>query len=307
MNKRTGRPSRATIFWLLLATLIFSGCGSAESSMSMSGAPGIDFGADQSGSSPSRIISLSPTSTEMLYAIGAGDQVVAVDSYSYFPAEAPVTDLSGWEPNVEAILSFDPDLVLLSYDPGDVVAGLATAQVEAIVLPAAVVIADTYAQIQELGDLTGRSSAAEQIVSEMKSEMADLAAQATKIASGLTYYHELDDTYFSATSSTFIGEIYALAGLVNVADAADRDGSSYGYPQLSAEYLVDSGPDLIFLADVQCCAQTADIVAARPGWQSIPAVTHGRIIELPPDIPSRWGPRIVDLLRLVVAAVADAG
>ena len=303
MTEQTTLPPIVAVIAMLLTTLTFAACGSTESSMAMSGAPGIEFGTDQSGEAPSRIVSLSPTSTEMLYAIGADDQVVAVDSYSYFPEGTPVTDLSGWDPNVEAILNFDPDLVLLSYDPGDVLAGLAAAEVNAIVLPAAVVIADTYAQIQQLGDLTGRSTAAEQVVTEMQTEMAVLTAQAAKVGSDLTYYHELDDTYFSVTSSTFIGEIYALAGLKNIADAADRDGSSFGYPQLSGEYLVDSGPDLIFLADVECCGQTADVVAKRPGWELIPAVANGRIVELPPDIPSRWGPRIVDLLRIAVKAV----
>ena len=287
-----------------LAIITLAACGSSNSPMAMSGSPGVDLGDDLSRAAPTRIVSLSPSGTEMLFAIGAGDQVVAVDTYSYFPEGTPVTDLSGWEPNVEAIIGYEPDLVLMSYDPGDVVAGLEAAGVKAVVQPAAVVVADTYTQMLELGDLTGRSAQAAQVVAEIQIEMNALADEAaTAGAAGLTYYHELDDTLFSITSSTFIGEIYAMAGLVNVADAADPDGTAYGYPQLSAEFLVDAGPDFVFLADVECCAQTADVVAVRAGWQTIPAIVEGRIVELPADIPSRWGPRIVDFLRVVVHAV----
>ena len=286
-----------------LAIITLAACGSSNSPMAMSGSPGVDLGDDLSRAAPTRIVSLSPSGTEMLFAIGAGDQVVAVDTYSYFPEGTPVTDLSGWEPNVEAIIGYEPDLVLMSYDPGDVVAGLEAAGVKAVVQPAAVVVADTYTQILELGDLTGRSAQAAQVVAEIQIEMNALADEAaTAGAAGLTYYHELDDTLFSITSSTFIGEIYAMAGLVNVADAADPDGTAYGYPQLAAEFLVDAGPDFVFLADVECCAQTADVVAVRAGWQTIPAIVEGRIVELPADIPARWGPRIVDFLRVVVHA-----
>ena len=287
-----------------LAIITLAACGSSNSPIAMSGSPGVDLGDDLSRAAPTRIVSLSPSGTEMLFAIGAGDQVVAVDTYSYFPEGTPVTDLSGWEPNVEAIIGYEPDLVLMSYDPGDVVAGLEAAGVKAVVQPAAVVVADTYTQMLELGDLTGRSAQAAQVVAEIQIEMNALADEAaTAGAAGLTYYHELDDTLFSITSSTFIGEIYAMAGLVNVADAAAPDGTAYGYPQLSAEFLVDAGPDFVFLADVECCAQTADVVAVRAGWQTIPAIVEGRIVELPADIPSRWGPRIVDFLRVVVHAV----
>ncbi|MEC9467768.1 MAG: helical backbone metal receptor [Actinomycetota bacterium] len=308
MHRPTPRIWSATFVVTLLAVTTLVSCGGADSSVAMSGTPTVQD-ADQAPvrpvDAPTRIVSMSPSITEMLFAIGAGDQIVAVDSYSYFPEGAPVTDLSGLEPNIEAILGYDPDLVLISYDPGDVIAGLETAGVAALALPAAAIVADTYAQIEKLGEVTGNGVVAAQVVAEMRAEMDLLATRAEAAgAHGLSYYHELDDTLFSATSSTFIGEIYAMAGLVNVADAADSDGSAYGYPQLSAEFLVDAGPDLIFLADVECCAQTADVVSARPGWETIPAVVNGNIIELPADVHSRWGPRIVDFLQVVVTAVS---
>ena len=253
---------------------------------------------------PQAIVSLSPTATEMLFAIGAGDQVVAVDDFSYFPEEAPVTDLSGFDPNVEAIIGYEPDLVILSGDRNDVVAGLAAVDVPTIVLGSAMAIDDTYTQIEALGAATGHIGDAAELVSNMQTDIEELVAQVPERDEPLTYYHELDDTYFSVTSDTFIGEIYALAGLENVADGAEGAADAGGYPQLSAEFLIDADPDLIFLADTKCCAQDATTVAARPGWADMSAVQGGNVIELDDDIASRWGPRIVDFLESIVEATA---
>ena len=254
---------------------------------------------------PQAIVSLSPTATEMLFAIGAGDQVVAVDDFSNFPEEAPVTDLSGFDPNVEAIIGYEPDLVILSGDRNDVVAGLAAVDVPTIVLDSALTIDDTYTQIEVLGAATGHVGDAAEVVAGMQSDIEELAAQVAERDEPLTYYHELDDTFFSVTSETFIGEIYALAGLENIADAAEGAADAGGYPQLSAEFIIDADPDLVFLADTKCCGQDAATVAARPGWADLTAVQQDGVVELDDDIASRWGPRIVDFLRVIVEATAD--
>jgi iron complex transport system substrate-binding protein len=251
---------------------------------------------------PGSIISLSATATEMLFAIGAGDQVVAVDEFSDFPAEAPTTDLSGFTPNVEAIASYAPDLVVLSFDPEGLVASLASLDIPVIQHGAAVTIEDTYTQIEQLGSATGHVAEATALVAEMRTTIDELVATLPSSAQGLTYYHELDDTLFSITSTTFIGQLYSLLGLVNIADGSDPDG--FGYPQLSAEVIIDADPDFIFLADTVCCGQSQATVAARPGWGTLGAVVGGRVIELDDAVASRWGPRIVDLLEIVAAAVA---
>lgn len=254
---------------------------------------------------PEAIISLSSTSTEMLFAIGAGDQVVAVDEFSDYPPEAPTTDLSGYEPNLEALIAYEPDLVILSGDRDDIVAGLAAVDVPSLVFDAAATLDDSYAQLEQLGAITGHVGDAAEVVAGMQAEIDELVASVPERDVPLTYFHELDDTLYTVTSQTFIGEIYALAGLENVADAADPDGESFGYPQLSAEYLVDADPDLFFLADTKCCGQDASTVAARPGFGSLRAVTEGHVVELDDDIASRWGPRVVDLLRAIIEATAD--
>ena len=253
---------------------------------------------------PARVISLSPTATEMLFAMGAGPQVVAVDDQSDYPADAPKTDLSGFTPNVEAIAAKNPDLVVVSNDTNNVVAGLGALKIAVLVEPAAATIDDSYKQIDDLGRATGNAAAAAAEVSTMKQQFADLAGQLAP-HKGLRYYHELDPTYYTATSKTFIGAVYALAGLENIGDAADSGGT--GYPQLSAEYIVNANPDVVFLADTICCGQNASTVAAREGWSQIAAVRNGLVIGLDDSIASRWGPRTPQLLEAIIAAFKKAG
>lgn len=255
---------------------------------------------------PERIISLSPSSTEGLFAIGAGDAVVAADEYSDFPATAPTSDLSGITPNLEAIAAYEPELIVASFDPGDLVAGMAALGVPVLVLDAPADLEGAFAQLELLGRATGNSATARATVTELRSRLDAAIAALPQGVDGLTYYHELDDTFFTVTSSTFVGEVYALLGLVSVADAADPDGSAFGYPQLSPEFLVSADPDLVFLADTRCCEVTAESFAARPGFAGLTAVREGRVIELDDDVASRWGPRIVDLVEQVAAAVSAA-
>ena len=223
---------------------------------------------------PGAIVSLSPTATEMLYAIGAGPQVTLVDSYSNYPADAPITDLSALEPNVEAIAAKQPDLVIVADDTVGLTASLGQLDIPVLSLPAATTFDDVYQQIEQLGVATGRVGEAAELVGQMKSRIDAIVKGLPRRTTPLTYYHELDNTYFSATSKTFIGQVYALLGLQNIADQADPDGS--GYPQLSQEYIIQSNPDLIFLADTVCCAQDAATVKARPGWDQLKAVQSAR-------------------------------
>jgi iron complex transport system substrate-binding protein len=249
---------------------------------------------------PARIVSLSPTATELLFAIGAGDQVVAVDSNSNYPTQAPRTDLSAIQPNLEAIAGHRPDLVVYSDDPGELAAGLGKLAIPALAQPAATRLDDTYAQIDQLGRATGHTAEAGRLAATMREEIKRIAGT-SRPERPLTYYHELDKNLYTATSKTFIGQLYGQLGLRNIADAADKDGS--GYPQLSAEYLVKADPDLIFLADTKCCGQSARTVAARDGWGQLTAVRSGAVVELDDDVASRWGPRVVDFLETIAAKV----
>jgi iron complex transport system substrate-binding protein len=253
---------------------------------------------------PDRIVSLSPTATEMLFAIGAGDQVVAADEFSNFPADAPTTKLSGLEPNVEAIAEYEPDLVIASDDVGGLGRSLETIEIPFLVAPAPQDLKGSYAQIEQLGAVTGTVANAAEVVATMQSEIDSLIESLPSFEEPPTYYHELDQNYFSVTSETFVGQIYELLGLENIADQAK--GAASQYPQLSAEFIVDADPDLIFLADTKCCDQSAETVSARPGWEEITAVQNGDVIELNDDIASRWGPRVVDYMKSAAVAVSES-
>jgi iron complex transport system substrate-binding protein len=251
---------------------------------------------------PHRIVSLSPTATESLFAIGAGPQVVAVDDQSDYPKQAPHTSLSGFTPNVEAIVGYKPDLVVVAYDPNGLVATLRSLHIRVLEQDAAKTLDDAYAEIDQLGRVTGHAKQAAALVARMKKRIGELVAKGTHRARGLTVYHELEPDLYSVTSSTFIGKVYALFGLKNIADAADTGGT--GYPKLSPEYVVSQSPDIVVLADIKCCGQSPKSVASRPGWSHVSAVQTGTIVRVDDSIASRWGPRIVDFVRAIAAALA---
>jgi iron complex transport system substrate-binding protein len=249
---------------------------------------------------PRRIVSLSPTATESLFAIGAGPQVVAVDDQSDYPKRAPRTTLSGYTPNIEAIAGYRPDLVVLPGGGNDVVSGLRKLGIRVLLQPAVKDLSGTYAQIRQLGSVTGHRKAAASLVTRMKKSIAQVLKRTPKRR--LSVYHELTPDLYSATSQTFIGRIYKLFGLRNIADAVDSSGS--GYPQLSGEYILSANPSLIVLADSRCCGQTAATVASRPGWGNVAAVRTRSILVVDDSVASRWGPRIVQFVRAVGKAMS---
>jgi len=257
-------------------------------------------------SRPAAIISLSPTATEMLYAIGAGSQVKAVDSDSDYPPQAPRTKLDALDPNLEAIVAYRPDLVVISNlsDNFDSLAkSLAGFSIPVLYLPAPPGLSGVYSEFDQLGRATGHLSQAEREDMSLRTQISRIVASVPRRAQPISYYYELDQTYYSVTSATFVGSLLALLGMKSIADTASGAASSGGYPQLSSEYIVKANPAYIILADTVCCHQDAATVAARPGWSSLTAVKEGHIIPLNDDIASRWGPRIVDLLRTVATDI----
>ncbi|MFM9142167.1 MAG: ABC transporter substrate-binding protein, partial [Actinomycetota bacterium] len=252
---------------------------------------------------PLRIISLSPSATEILFAIKAGPQVLAVDDNSNYPNDIPKSELSSFTPNVEAIAAMKPDLVILQVNANNALNvrdSLEILKIPVFVEPAARNLSDTYREIRLLGQAVDKNRAAKNLVRDMKKRIAKTISD-SKAKKRVTFFHELDNTLYTATSKTFIGRVYKDFGLINVADAAMGADKS-GYPQLSAEYLIRSNPQLIFLANAQY-GETKESVKSRPGWQAISAVKNGRIIELPADLPSRWGPRVADFYEFVARSL----
>jgi iron complex transport system substrate-binding protein len=254
---------------------------------------------------PERIVSLSPSATETLFAVGAGSQVVAVDSESDHPAGAPRTELTAYEPNVEAIAGYRPDLVVVPADaPRDAIAGLRRLRLPVVATPVPDELDDAYQQMRDLGVLTGRRAEGDQLAREVRDRVERAIAAAPK--ADLRVFHELDPDLYSASSDTFIGRIYARLGLHNVADrAAERSGAPY--PQLSAEGVVSANPDLIVLADSECCGQTPARVRRRAGWGVVSAVRDDAVVAVDDDVASRWGPRIPEFVEQVAGAMEAAG
>lgn len=295
-----------TVAAVVAATFLLGGCASASTpSNSTAASFSPQFPATAGGvtlkARPTRIVSLSPTATEMLYAIDASDEVIAVDDQSNFPDNAPKTSLSGFKPDVEAIAAKNPDLVVIAEDTNQVKEQLQKLKIPVYLAPAAKTLDDVYAQLKDLGTLTGQRPQADATAEYVKTQIADLVGQLPKRTAPLTYYYELDPTLYSVTSKTFIGSLFALAGMKNIADAAGGTGGDY--PQLSAEYVIKTNPDMIFLADTKCCKQSLATVQARPGWATLSAVGRAHVVTLDDDIASRWGTRVVDLFKAIVDAV----
>lgn len=242
---------------------------------------------------PTRIVSLSPSATETLFAIGAGDQVVAVDEFSTYPKEAPITALSGFTPNIEAISEFEPDLIIVAFDPNNLISDSFSPQGIPVVSQfPAVDRSDLLAQMEQLGALTGHLSEAVALTAKIASEW-DAAVRAD--AGGATIYIEVDPTFFAASSHSFMGAALQDLGFVNIADPADESMS--GFPQLSAEAILSASPDVIIIGTD--AGTTASDVAARPGWETISAVIDGRVLVLDSDLSSRWGPRFVEYVQFM--------
>jgi iron complex transport system substrate-binding protein len=247
---------------------------------------------------PTRVVSLSPSITEMLFAIGAGPQVTAVDKSSDHPTGTPITDLSGFKPNVEAIAGYEPDLVVLARDRDGVADGLAALEIPTLVLTNPTTLEGVYAQIELLGRATGHEDEATALTRSMHGDIEAILADLGDDPTPITAYYELSDGLDTVGPDTFLGELLGLAGYENIADEApDAAG---GFPTLTNEFVVDADPAVIFVAHSDGTDVDTATIAGRPGWSGIQAVADGRVVALDTDLASRWGPRLVDLLRILV-------
>ncbi|HVA70380.1 MAG TPA: ABC transporter substrate-binding protein [Acidimicrobiales bacterium] len=265
-------------------------------------------------SPPSCVVSLSPAATETLFAIGAGSQVQAVDTDSNYPKTGlPAKRINALNPSVESIVglcktttahpSAKPDLVIISYNANKIQQKLTALGIKVVLQGAPTTLSGAYQEINQLGRLTGHASKAASIVASLKvtiaKDVASIPAHPTKV---VTVYYELDPTYYSLASNTFVGSMLKSLGVVNIADAKSTSADA-GYPQLSAEYIVSANPKLIFLADTICCHVTKAVVAKRSGFANVSAVVHHHVVGLSDDIASRWGPRLGILMNDLTAGV----
>jgi iron complex transport system substrate-binding protein len=247
-------------------------------------------------SMPERIVSLSPSATESLFAIGAGPQVVAVDEDSTYPEDAPATDLTSVNPEVDGVLDYEPDLVVLSYSDEQLLDELQAEDIPAVVHPPANDLEQVYGQMIDLGTATGHKERAAELADEIRLDVRLATTHEIHLEEEPTVYHESDPDYSTVRSNSLIGSIYEEFGFHNIAD--DRPG---GAPttQLSSRFIREQDPDMIFLADVQCCGQSPQSASQRPGWDELSATETGSIFEIEDELANTWGPRVLELIHAI--------
>src|SRR5699024_516393 len=203
-------------------------------------------------------------------------------------------------PNIEAIAGYQPDLVVAANDTNELVASLNALDIPVIINPAPVDVESGYEGMAALGLATGHADEAAAAIDQMRTAMDEALAAAPKDVD-IRIYHELDDTFFSASSYSYIGSVYSAMGARNIADEADTDQT--GYPQLTEEAIIAADPQLIVIPSQ--LSYTPEDVAERPGWSEVSAVKNGNILVVESDIASRWGPRLPQLVVFVAEALSD--
>jgi iron complex transport system substrate-binding protein len=241
-------------------------------------------------SPPERIVALAPSFVEILFAVGAGDAVVAVDENSDFPPEAATrTKLSGFEPSVEAIAALEPDLVVIFFDPGGLEQALEGLGIPVLVLASPQSVEGVFDQIDLLGRATGHLEEAEALIADMQDRIDTVTTKLADVQEGPRVFHEIGPELYTASDQDFVGDLYTLLKAQNIAAGAGP------FPQLTEEAVIAADPEVIILADEP--AISPEEVKARPGWQSVSAVRNDRVFVVDPDLVSHQGPRLTDGLE----------
>jgi iron complex transport system substrate-binding protein len=247
-------------------------------------------------SSPEGIVALAPSFVEILFAIGAGDAVVAVDDNTDFPPEAATkTKLSGFEPSLEGIAALEPDLVIIFFDPGGLEDALEGLGIPVLFLETPASIQGVFDQIELLSSVAGRLDEAENLIADMEAGIDAIVAELADVQEDPRIFHELDSTFFTVGPGSFVGDLYDLLNAQNIADATGEP-----FPQMSAEAIIEADPEVIILADAEF-GESAETVKARPGWENVSAVRNDRIFPVDPGLVSSPGPRLVEGLETLAA------
>ena len=245
-----------------------------------------------------RVVSLAPANTEILYAIGAGAQVVGRDETSDYPAEAlalpTIGGYSGF--NLEAIVALHPDLVLAGgINTPELVASLEQLGLTVYFLPNPGTLEEMFTNLETVARLTGHESETAALVESLKGRVAAVDEKILPISYGPTVYYELDATNptmpYTAGPGSFVDLLITRAGGTNI--GAGLQGQ---WAQISLEQLVVANPAIILLGDA-AYGETPEKVAQRPGWGTLTAIQTGQVFPFDDNLVSRPGPRLVDGLE----------
>jgi iron complex transport system substrate-binding protein len=259
---------------------------------------------------PERIVSLAPSSTEILFAIGAGDNVVGITDYCDYPynftawieAENITSIGDYYGPSVEPIVALEPDLVLAtsgSMEAADTLRNLGYT----VLVVEGQAINDILQDILLVGRATYKNAESIALVTEMRDRMDAVATQLMGATTTPKVYHEVwGDPLMSVGPGTFIDELITLAGGTNIFNDATTS-----WPTISSEAVIEKNPDVMFFPDMYMGVgnfyETIEAVASRPGWDTITAVQNNALYEINADIISRNGPRLVDALEILAQMV----
>ena len=282
---------RKLFFAALTITLLITACGSTRTD-------GLNRTVKFKGPAQ-RIVSLAPSNTEILFAVGAGSQVVGRDMFSDYPdAAKSVQDIGGsnGKYDIEAIVALHPDLVLAGeINPPEMVASMEKLGLTVYYLKNPATLEEMYTNVETVGSLTGHSSQASKLVDSLKARVAAVDGKIAPLNSRLSVYYELDATDptkpYTAGPGTFVSLLISRAGGSNIGDSMTSQ-----WAQISLEQVVAANPAIIILGD-SAYGTTVDSVKQRSGWGGLAAVQNDRIYPFDDNLVSRPGPRLVDGLE----------
>ena len=283
--------ARKSLLKILAVAVMLTACTTARTD-------GLNRNVKLSGT-PQRIVSLAPSNTEILFAVGAGKQVVGRDSFSDYPAEAKsVQDIGGSmnKYDTEAIVALHPDLVLAGeINTPELVSSLGQLGLTVYYLPNPATLEAMYANLETVGQLTGHRSEAAALVKSLKQRVDAVDARIKPLNSSPTVYYELDATDptkpYTAGPATFVDLLITRAGGNNIGRSLTSQ-----WAQISLEQVLVADPAVIILGD-SAYGTTVDSVKQRTGWSGLAAVKNGRIYPFEDNLVSRPGPRLVDGLE----------
>ena len=247
-----------------------------------------------------KIVSLAPSNTEIVFALGAGDRLIGRDDFSDYPPDAAaVPSIGSLYPsvNAEAVVALEPDLVLAAgiTNPEDV-QRLADLGLTVYSSRINTTLEDIYADIADIGRLIGRAEEADAMVADMRARVAAVTTKTSAAAEKPVVFYEIDATEpskpWTPGPNSFIGQLVGMAGGTNAGDIATDQ-----YAQLSLEQLVAQDPEVIILGSATYGGQTPELVAQRTGWETLSAVQNGAVYTFDDNLVSRPGPRVVDGLE----------
>lgn len=306
MRKILQMSSIVVLFFLLLLSACGQNAGESQlpteqrAEENDAGQPGFPLAlSDASGvehrleERPQRLVSVAPSITENVFALQAGDRLVGVSDWDNYPAEvAQIERIGGLEPNLEKILSLEPDLVLAQVSVNDnSIQALRDAGLNVLVLPSVKTFEDAYEVLRMLGQALGAQEQAEAVIREMEAKKAEITAKVADVseAEKVRVWAEVSPDLHTAGSGTFIDDLIRLAGGINIAAGVE------GWGQMSEEQVIAAQPDVIITTYGYYTAEPIEqLISSRKGWQDVPAVRGGRIYDLDNDILSRPGPRLVE-------------